>query len=127
MSTDSTSRSTRNLPDLKPSNFVRLSRSNSSVKGVWIVDPSMIIPAAFLPPLEGGQTEEMRENLYLFSKNGAVDAEVYLLPRTVPVEERSHGAASVVDTKPALRPQVIFRARSSNGSVTLKIVSALSL
>jgi len=110
IATSSTQSPSRNLPDIKPSNFVYLSRANSSVKGTWVIDPSLSIPSSFLPPLVSGETEETRKNIFLESKNGVVDGEIFILPTST-------------DSLSAMlhRQRVLVRGSSRNGSVTTKI------
>ncbi|KDR72705.1 hypothetical protein GALMADRAFT_252910 [Galerina marginata CBS 339.88] len=112
VASSSTRPETRNLPDIKPSNFVYLSRVNSSVKGTWVLDPSLAIPSAFLPPLAAGETEETRSNLSLDSKNGVINGEIYILPPS-----NQYLALSNRNRKQC----VTIRARSWNGGVTTKI------
>ncbi|KAH9477582.1 hypothetical protein JR316_0009804 [Psilocybe cubensis] len=103
--------SSRALPDIKPSNFVCLSRQNDSIKGSWIIDPTMIIPSAFLPSLTDGETEETRGNISLMSRNGSIQAEIFVLPGTSNDDSR----------RLTNRKQTIIRSSSANGTITLKI------
>ncbi|PPQ94403.1 hypothetical protein CVT25_002491 [Psilocybe cyanescens] len=100
----------RALPNIRPSNFVCLSRQNDSVKGSWIIDPTMVIPSAFLPSVPEDETEQTRSNISLSSKNGAVSADIFVLPTS------NHTSLPITHRK-----QIIIRGASHNGSVTLKI------
>ena len=93
-------------PNIKPSNFVNLNRANESIKGSWLIDPSLAIPSSFLPP---PPTEGARSNLILESKNGAIDADIYLLPTS-----RSNKNISKF---------IIIHTQSNNGSVKTRLVS----
>jgi hypothetical protein len=100
------------LPDVKPSNFVSLSRPNSSISGKWIIEPSLLIPPSLLPSLSSNETEETRRNLSLFSQNGNVDAEIFIMPSN---NEASHGVLK--------RSRILIEVASKNGSVKTKVVS----
>jgi len=123
------------IPNLRPSNFVSLNRANETIKGSWLIDTSLAIPSSFLPPLS---TEGIRNNLAIESKNGGVDADVYLLPTSHSnantseskfvfiytqsnngsVRTRLHDIKSVNgETRPAIR----FSTRSSNGSIYVQL------
>lgn len=93
-------------PNIKPSNFISLSRSNESIKGSWLIDPTLSIPSFFLPP---PPTEGARSNLFLESKNGAIDADIYLLPTS-----RSDKNISKF---------IVIHTQSNNGSVKTRLVS----
>ncbi|KAF8198482.1 hypothetical protein BJ912DRAFT_1039347 [Pholiota molesta] len=114
------------LPDVKPSNFVSLSRPNSSISGKWIIEPSLLIPPSLLPSLSSNETEETRRNLSLFSQNGNVDAEIFIMPSN---NEASHRVAKrsriyiehdVTSTNPnkTRLPMTIY-ASSANGRINL--------
>ena len=96
-------------PNIKPSNFVNLNRTNESVKGSWLIDPCLSIPSFFLEPLPTGDGE--RSNLFLGSKNGAIDADIYLLPT-------SRSKKNNLDA-------IIIRTQSDNGSVKTRLVSLI--
>ena len=98
----------RPLPDIKSCNFVSLSRQNESVSGSWIIDPSMMVPPALMPPLLSNENEETRKNILLSSHNGSVDAQVYVLASQV---------------EPQRRNRVLIETSSKNGSVSTKVVS----
>ena len=93
------------IPNIRPSNFVSLIRINESIKGTWLIDPSLSIPSSFLPPRPA---KGDRFNLSLESKNGAIEAEVYLLPT-------SHSSTN-------LSKFVLIHTQSSNGSVKTRLV-----
>jgi hypothetical protein len=60
----------------KPTNFVSISKMNGSVKGSWVIDPTLSIPASFLPALE---ENEIRKNFSVASKNGAIDVDLTIM------------------------------------------------
>lgn len=97
---------------VKPSNFVSICRNNGSVKGTWVIDPSLAIPTSLRPPLSSEETEETRKNLSLESKNGPIDANISFAPY-----DPSH------DPKQNARRRTTLYTRTSNGSVTAKLVS----
>ena len=98
-------------PNINPSNFVYLSNTNSKIQGKWVVDPALVIPRTFLPPLSSGETELTRKNLSLRSTNGLVHADVFVLPTS----------ADAILAK-RLRERVLIHASSTNGRIQLNIV-----
>ncbi|THU88682.1 hypothetical protein K435DRAFT_866055 [Dendrothele bispora CBS 962.96] len=115
---------------LKPCNFVSVSRRAHSIKGSFKIDPSLRIPAAFLPALADGETEKERQNLRLESRSLNVQADIYLLSNQ-PVDGRqkvtltlssNHGSVGCkVHRDEGLEPPVIINATSKNGSVVVHI------
>ncbi|KAF9072283.1 hypothetical protein BDP27DRAFT_1320678 [Rhodocollybia butyracea] len=67
----------------KPCNFVILTQKRSPLKGTYILDPSLDIPSAWLPPLPEDETEETRSNFYAKSEHGDVASELYLLDKPI--------------------------------------------
>jgi len=94
----------RTIPNIKPSNFVTVGRANDCIKGSWLIDPSLFIPSSFLPPLQPGGA---RRNLFLESKNGAIDADVYLLPTSYSDQNTSK--------------YILIHTQSNNGSVRTRL------
>jgi hypothetical protein len=108
----STSIASQNLDrNIRPSNFVYLSNTNSKIQGKWVVDPALIIPRNFLPPLLSGETELTRKNLSLRTINGHVHADVFVLPTS----------ADTISAR-KLRLQVLIHASSTNGKIQMNIV-----
>lgn len=100
-------------PSASRCNFLTIRRDNSSIKGDYIIDPQLQIPAELLAPLEDGETESGRPNLALRSQNASITADVWVESG---VDEDSPVGAG--DTK---RP-VIIDIKSHNGSATVKLV-----
>jgi len=98
------------IPNIRPSNFINLNRANESIKGSWLIDPSLRFPPSFLPP---PPTEGARSNLSLESKNGAIDADIFLLPTS-----HSNKNASNV---------IFIVTQSNNGSVKTRLHDTESL
>ncbi|KAF8067928.1 hypothetical protein FPV67DRAFT_1165290 [Lyophyllum atratum] len=98
------------LPAVKPSNYVSMSRVNGSLKGVWVLDPCLAIPASLLPPLSAEETADTRRNFNLKTTNGVIDVDVSFAPY-----EHTR------DSKQASRKRVTLYARASNGSITTKL------
>ena len=83
-----------------------------------MIDPSLSIPSSVLPPLPEGVSEDARENLLLKTKDGKIEADVTIVPCSVP---------DSVDDK-GKRKKVVLYAKTSDGKVALKLVcSALRL
>ena len=96
------------IPNIKPSNYVNLNRANESIKGSWLIDPSLSIPESFLPP---PPTEGARSNVILESKNGAIDADIYLL-------STSHSNKNTSKF-------IVIQTQSNNGSVRTRLVGLI--
>ncbi|KAF8918864.1 hypothetical protein CPB85DRAFT_1279114 [Mucidula mucida] len=62
---------------LRPTNFVYVNRSNSSIKETCAINSALEIPQSLLPPLEAGET--VRKNVSMISKNGSVNGTIHLL------------------------------------------------
>ncbi|KAJ2912970.1 hypothetical protein MD484_g7433, partial [Candolleomyces efflorescens] len=94
----------------KPTNFVSLFKLNGSVKGKWVINPTIPLPAPFLQPVDPSQADHIRKNLYLKSHNGAISADVNLVP-------------TVSDEAPRTEQSqyVVLEAETFNGSATLKL------
>lgn len=65
---------TSSLP--KPSNFISISKLNGSVKGTWVIDPTLVVPTSFLPALAENET---RKNFSVSSKNGMIDVDLTIM------------------------------------------------
>jgi hypothetical protein len=94
------------LPPVKPSNFLTQSRLNSSIRGQYVVDPLLPIPPAVLAELPEG---EVRRNLSLETKNGAINAEIWVVNK--PRED-----------SPGKQSRTTLNVSAWNGSVTVKMV-----
>ena len=97
---------------MKTVNYVSITRTHSSVKETFIIDPSLFIPAFLRPPLTSGETEETRKNLKLESTHGNINADVTLVGNT---NTEIHSLQRNNRVKMLLR--------STHGGVTAKIVS----
>ena len=83
---------------------------NSRIHGSWIIDPALRIPSAFLPPLLPNEAAATRRNLNIESRNGTVDADVYVMP------------TRRADRKPS-NQRVAIHTSSTNGTVSTTVVS----
>jgi len=92
-------------PALPKSNFLTIKRSNTSLKGTYVIDPDLVVPEAMLPALESGEVE--RKNLRLHCENGSINAEVWLVGGDSSGEAR--GKRTKIDV------------RGRNGFVTVKM------
>ena len=79
--------STSSLPTFKtkPTNLLSLSTRDSTIRGEFVIDPSICIPSVVLPPLNDGETENDRKNLSLTSKHSSVYADIWLLGSSAPI------------------------------------------
>ncbi|KAK7445479.1 hypothetical protein VKT23_014896 [Stygiomarasmius scandens] len=122
--------------NVKPSNFVSITQQNNSVKGAFVIDPSLKAPPSWLPILPDGETGADRQNLLLESKNGSVQADISVLStelldeghRKVTLTAKSTNGSVVckVHRRAGLCPRLALIASSKNGSVTVHIPRSFS-
>lgn len=62
----------------KPTNFLYVDEKHHAIKGTYVIDPSLHIPDAYLHPLN---PEEERKNLYLHTRDGSVDVDLWIVGR----------------------------------------------
>ncbi|KAF7289716.1 hypothetical protein MIND_01344800 [Mycena indigotica] len=65
--------------DVRPTNHFSLSKPDGRIRGSYVIDPSLKIPAQMLAPLEKDETEKTRRNLSLHTHDGSIDANVWVL------------------------------------------------
>ncbi|KAF7326149.1 hypothetical protein MKEN_00466400 [Mycena kentingensis (nom. inval.)] len=65
--------------DIKAANYVTISRRDGAIRGAFVVDPRLKIPAQLLAPLLKDETEETRRNINLSTKDGRIDADVWVV------------------------------------------------
>ncbi|KAJ7795178.1 hypothetical protein B0H14DRAFT_2920643 [Mycena olivaceomarginata] len=66
---------------VKPTNFLFVKRdigSFGSIRGTYVIDPRIKIPQSMLPPLAAGETEAMRQNVFL-QTDGNIDVDLFVL------------------------------------------------
>lgn len=100
-----------------------MSRVNGSVKGVWAINPSLFMPASFLPPVKD---VDERPNVSLHAVNGSVDAELYIItPSSCSTGFTAPTSGTTTTALGEWRPKskVGINVTSRNGSITCKIVS----
>ncbi|KIJ92090.1 hypothetical protein K443DRAFT_459202 [Laccaria amethystina LaAM-08-1] len=85
----------------RPANLLSLRRSSSS------------IPSSVLPPLPEGVSEDTRRNFFLKTKDSKIEADVTIVPCSVP---------DSVDEKG--KRKVVLHAKMSDGRVALKLYDA---
>lgn len=105
-STQSNSR--MKMPNVPPTNFLIIKRDNNSIRESIIIDPSLPIldPDAELKP------EEERKNLFVESKNGSVNMDVWLVDGMGTEAGSSEGGSK----------RTVVDIGSKNGSVTVLLV-----
>jgi hypothetical protein len=62
-----------------PTNFLSLISKDKPIRGCYVIDPLMQIPLSLLPPLNAGETDQNRKNLYLRTRDGRIDADIWLI------------------------------------------------
>ena len=66
-----------------PTNFLKMAPPRH-LDGVYVIDPLMKMPNILLRSLSDGETEETRTNALLETKNGSIDADIFVLPTGSP-------------------------------------------
>ena len=105
----------RSVPDGQPCNFVSVSRRDSSIKGTWLLDPMLSIPSEFLPPLPKGESGSIRKNLSFKTRDGSINADIFVLLTTAEELQRRGNRMSrrtLIDTS------------TKDGHITIKIVGS---
>jgi hypothetical protein len=69
----------------------------------------MQIPLSLLPPLNAGETDQNRKNLYLRTRDGRIDADIWLIGQE--------------EAAPRNGSRTTLSLSSIDGSITAKIVS----
>lgn len=92
----------------KAINFVAISKLNEGVRGTYVIDPTIYVPEALLPPLEWFETT--RKNLSLQTMNGGVQAEIWIVGN--------------IETYADMKKDnpVVVKLSSLNGGIKTKIV-----
>ncbi|KAG6379892.1 hypothetical protein JVT61DRAFT_10455 [Boletus reticuloceps] len=106
----------------KPTNFLSLSNSDSSICGEFVIDPSIRIPPSMLPPLRQDETEDDRKNLNLRSQNNPESAIGADKPRRTTIALISdHGSIRAqVHTLDDAAP-FLLTARANHGTIRLAV------
>ena len=105
----------RSVPNDQPCNFVSVSRRDSSIKGTWLLDPMLSIPSEFLPPLPKGESGSTRKNLSFKTRDGSINADIFVLLTTAEELQRRGNRMSrrtLIDTS------------TKDGHITIKIVGS---
>ena len=107
--------SNRPVPNAQPCNFVSVSRRDSSIKGTWLLDPMLSIPSELLSPLPEGESESTRKNLSLQTKDGSINANIFVLLTT---------AEELQKTENKMNLRTLINASTTDGHVTIKMVGS---
>jgi hypothetical protein len=102
------------------SNHLYITRATGPIKGSWIIDTSLKLPPAMLPPVEEGTT---RKNLRLHAKVGKVSAKVEVRGNPTPTPMSAHSSESSHSSPSDGRAHLYFRSEMSN--IKLKLVSLM--
>ncbi|KAJ8095535.1 hypothetical protein PM082_023062 [Marasmius tenuissimus] len=112
-------------------NYIAINKPLGSIDCQYTLDPSVQIPASFLPRLQQGQTEEDRKNLSLKTKVGTIVADVLLQHREgSPVDRRTLLAFRTtlgtmilkLDVTPSpIRPPFQLKATTQSGTIVLHL------
>jgi hypothetical protein len=108
------------VPRVRPVNFLSSARSGDGVaRGEFVVDPLLVLPPALLPPSPAG---EERDNLRLETRDGAIDADVWVIPGAS-TAFRGVIATPVEQEKTTAR----LNFKSQRGPMSLRLVSCSRL
>lgn len=99
------------VPNVQPCNFVSVSRKDSSIKGTWLLDPMLSIPSELLPPLPAGESERTRKNLSLQTKDGSINANIFVLLTT----------AEELQKADKMNQRTLIDAATKDGPVTVRM------
>jgi hypothetical protein len=91
---------------------VHIDRGHDVIKGTYVIDPSLFVPASFLAPHP--ESSGPRPNLRVRTENGGIDIDVYVVLGTRP------GMGARAGLKAPER--VLIQAESTNGSISLRPV-----
>ncbi|THH07193.1 hypothetical protein EW145_g3546 [Phellinidium pouzarii] len=100
-------------PNVPASNFLTIKRENASIKGTYVIDPTLQIPPeepSSSRALSADDDDNIKKNLNLHCKNGSISATVWLVGEDS--QDELHRAA--------------IDANSKNGSVNLKLNTTTS-
>lgn len=100
------------------SNNLYITRPLGHIKGSWIIDTSLRLPAAMLPAVEEGTT---RKNLQFLAKMGKISARVEVKGRLMTRRPQSPESASTSSSVEDGRANLVFRSETS--SIKLRLVS----
>ncbi|KAJ7488127.1 hypothetical protein FB451DRAFT_1025378, partial [Mycena latifolia] len=115
--------------DVKPTNFLSLHRANGSLKGAYIIDPRVRIPAAMLPPLAPEEAEAgARRNVFLHTSNGSIDVDLFMLADAdvkgkvdMLIKSANGSITARIHAPTPARPPIHLKANGANGSITLHL------
>lgn len=94
-----------NRPKGEPTNFLSVITRNGSIKGTYIIDPSLQMPIS--PNEEGKNEKREAENLHVHTRDGSVDVDIWLVGSDEPAK---------IDRK-----RTILHLGSNDGSITARV------
>ncbi|KAJ6464329.1 hypothetical protein DFH09DRAFT_957823, partial [Mycena vulgaris] len=111
----------------KSTNFLSLSRTNDSIKGTYVIDPRVEISPSMLAPLAPDESEATRRNVFLHTKNGTINVNLFVVGdanakgnRVEMMLTSLNGAVTArIHAVSSGRAPFHLTAQSSNGDVTL--------
>ena len=117
------------IPGIPPSNFVHISRRDGSIRGTYVIDTSLSIPEDLLSAPQDAQARgkvigdisgesDIRPNLKLETKDGSINANVWLVPHT---ESQDARVGNSIENERAS-----IDAFTKDGSITVKLVRCAS-
>ncbi|KAJ7099045.1 hypothetical protein C8R43DRAFT_1168110 [Mycena crocata] len=117
------------IPDgVKPTSFLSLSRTKTSIKGSFVIDPQIPIPDHLLVPRTSEEPASPPQNVFLHTSNGNIEVDLFVIgasqqgQRVRLAAESSNGSITVRLHAPgASRPSISLNAQSSHGSITIHV------
>lgn len=123
------------LPRIRPSNLLSVARSGiAPLNGSYVLDPCLNIPATLLPALPAsaqGTEDAVRPNLRLETRDGPLDAEVWIVPGAAAAMRalttvsgvggrRRSAALPVTPIEEKVEARIVLR--SYSGPISLRVV-----
>ncbi|KAL4068436.1 hypothetical protein V8B97DRAFT_823251 [Scleroderma yunnanense] len=95
----------------KPTNFLYVDEKSCAIKETYVIDPLLHIPDAYLTPLNA---QEERKNVYIHTRDGSIDVDLWIVGRKDAETSRSEKA-------PDPMRRTTIHVSSRDGSVFVKV------
>ncbi|EIN11071.1 hypothetical protein PUNSTDRAFT_133125 [Punctularia strigosozonata HHB-11173 SS5] len=105
------------LPHVRPSNCLSVARTGDApIRGPFIVDPLLVIPAALVASQTSGKR---RDNLRLETRDGPIDADVWVVPKAA-AALRANASAPSTTLAESTTAQLNFKTQRGPLSMRLR-------
>jgi hypothetical protein len=68
-------------PDIKPTNHLSISRKDGTIEGSFVIDTSLFMPEYRYSSISTKTDKAERNNLMLYAHGGAVNVDIWLMPK----------------------------------------------